>query len=265
METNPNTTSDHRQAAVNGLAIVGFVALVGAGIWLAVYSARFVPGAVSRLGSAAVALSQIFVPGSSSSLSVVPPPSGTGSTTIPFGDGSTSTPATSTTPVTTPVQTPPPVHTNPTPVAGTPTSGQYPINGATTTAPATGLYGLPDFTVTITAVGYLATSSADSFVASPTVPTGTRPAVRFTIKNVGTNATGSSWVFSAQIPTGNNYLYQSLPQQNLNPGDSIDYTLGFDQAIRGSNEPITITANSTRTVAESNMNDDSISAQVTVN
>jgi hypothetical protein len=256
MNPNQNTQNENRTAALNGLALVGFVSLVGAGIWLAIYSAQFVPGAVSRLGAAAVSLSQVFTPGSPS-LSVV---SGGATTTIPFGNGTT-TQATSTTPVatTTPVTHPTtPVVTTP----GQQTTGQYPLNGATTTQ-SVGLYGLPDFAVNITAVGYLATTSASSFVPATVVPAGARPAVQFTIKNIGTNATGS-WRFSAMIPTATNYLYQSIPQQNLNPGDSIDYTLGFDQANRGSNQTISITANFDHTVAESNTANDSSSATITV-
>jgi hypothetical protein len=126
-----------------------------------------------------------------------------------------------------------------------------------------GLYGLPDLVVNITGVGYLATSSATSFVPATVVPAGSRPAVEFTIKNIGTNATGS-WNFSAQIPTSTNYLYTSIPQQSLNPGDSIDYTLGFDQAIDGSNQTITIRANASNAVVESNTSNDSSSATITI-
>jgi len=125
------------------------------------------------------------------------------------------------------------------------------------------LTGLPDFIVTINEVGYLTTSTTDSFVASSTVPTGNRPAVKFTIKNVGTNTTGS-WRFSASIPTQTAYIFQSQPQQSLSPGDSIDYTLGFDQANRGSNQTISITANFDHAVAESNSDNNSNSAKITI-
>src|SRR3989344_3436924 len=59
MDTNHLHTHLHaqtRQAAINGLAVVGFIALVGAGIWFAVYSTRFVPTVVNNLGAAAVYL-----------------------------------------------------------------------------------------------------------------------------------------------------------------------------------------------------------------
>ena len=250
MNTTQNTSST-TQAALYGLAAVGFITLVGGGMWLAVYSARFVPGAINRIGAAAVSLSEIFTPGPGSSLSVVP----TASTTIPFGQA-----ATSTTPTTTPSK---PVTTTPvTPVAGQATSGTYPIGG-TSTSTAPGLYGLADLTTSISAVGYLATTSANSFVVATTVPSGSRPAVKFVIKNIGTNATGSNWTFSASIPTQTAYIYQSLPQPNLNPGDSIEYTLGFDQANRGS-QTISITANASHTVPESSTTNDSAAAPIVI-
>jgi len=237
----------NRPAMVNTLAVVGFVALVGASMWLAVYSTRYIPTVVGRLGAAAVYLGSVFNPADGPSLSVIP----TASTTIPFG------PATSTEPVDTTPTSAKPV----TPTAGDRTSGTYPINGTTAASPV--LSGLPDFVVSIDTLGYLATASTDSFVASSTVPSGSRPAVKFSIKNIGSNV-ASAWRFSASIPTQTSYIFQSPTQQPLNPGDSIDYILGFDQANKGSGQMISITANFDRAVSESNANNNSASAQITI-
>ncbi|HUY05388.1 MAG TPA: CARDB domain-containing protein [Candidatus Paceibacterota bacterium] len=245
--------SPSRQAAVYGLAATGFVALMALGMWLAVYSTRFVPSVVGRIGTAAVYLGSVFTPAPAASLSVVP----AASTTIPFGAAS-STISTSVSAGPASVRAPKPV----VPSAGEATTGTY-LLGATTTPPAATLSGLPDLVVKIDAVGYLATSSAGSFVASSTVPAGSRPAVTFTIKNVGTNATGA-WRWSATIPAQTAYTYQSEPQQSLAPGDSIDYTMGFDQADTGADKVISITANFDKAVTESNMDNDSASTTVTV-
>lgn len=250
MNTNQPMTPA-RQAAINGLAVVGFIALVAAGIWLAIYSTRFVPTVVNRIGSAAVYLGSVFTPANEPTLSVVPNP--TASTTISFGNAS-STVSTSTTPkVVTPVKSKP-VATTP----GDKTGGTYQIGGTTNI-----LSGLPDFSITITAVGYLATTSADSFVATSTVPSGSRPAVKFTIKNVGTNVSGQ-WRFSASIPTQVSYIYQSQLQQSLNPGDSIEYVLGFDQANRGSNQTVSVSANFDRAVVENSYSNNNASANLTI-
>ncbi len=236
------------QAVINGLAVVGFIALIIAGIWLAVYSTRFVPDVVNRVGAAAVYLGSVFNSADEPTLSVVETP--TASTTISFGDSSStiSTPATPSR--TSPIKT----------TAGGRTSGVYQIGSATTTG---ALSGLPDLVVNISSVGYLASTSADSFVATSTMRSNNRPAIKFTVKNIGTNKSGE-WRFSASIPTQSSYLYYSPFQQSLNPGDSIDYTLGFDQPVAGSDKMISITANFDRAIGESNTNNNSASANLTI-
>ena len=181
-----------RRAAIHGLAVVGFVTLIALGISLAVYSARYVPGTVGRVGAAAVSLSQIFTGVPTPSLSVVP----TASTTIPFDTASATTP-TSTSQATSSARAPRSV----TPTAGAKTSGTYQLGGG-----ASALSGLPDLTVTINAVGYLTSTSTSSFVATTTVPYGENPAVKFTVKNIGTNVAGP-WRFSASIPTSSDSIY----------------------------------------------------------
>lgn len=247
-----NTSSANRAAAISVLAVVGFVALIGASIWLAAYSTRYVPGIVDRVGSATVYLSSFFTP-EPATLSVVPTPVGT--TTLPFAPATTTTPVATTTPVVkTPVAT-----TKPPTTAGPQATSTYQIGG--TAAP--NLYGLPDLIVHIDAIGYLATSSADSFVASSTVPVGNRPAVKFTIKNIGTNI-AAPWRFTASIPTQSYYIFQSQIQQQLAPGESIEYVLGFDQANTGAGKMISVTANYDRTIGESDPNNNSASAYLTI-
>ena len=245
-----------RQAAITGLAVVGFVALIMLGISLAVYSTRFVPTVVNRVGSAAVYLGSIFVP-APSTLSVVQ--NSNASTTILFGPADSApavTPTVTTTTVVLPVQP----KKIPTTTAGANSSNTYQIG---TTTANVALSGLPDLVTNISAVGYLTSPSTDSFVASSTVPSGMRPAVKFTIKNIGTNITGT-WRFSASIPTQSSYLFYSPSQQSLAPGESIDYTLGFDQPIAGTGKMISVSANFDHMVTESNFNNNSATGYVTV-
>jgi hypothetical protein len=240
--------SKGRATTIVVLAAVGFVAVLALGIGLASYSTRYVPLVVNRVGAAAVYLSSFFkeAPG----LVVVQTPV---SSSTPVETPSVDTPTT--TPVTT---TQPPVVKKP--VKGPSTSGTYPI--VTTTAPAH-LSGLPDLTVRIDAVGYLATSSTESFIASTTAPSGMRPAVKFSIKNVGTNI-AAPWRFTATIPTQSSYLFYSPLQQPLMPGDSIDYILGFDQAVRGVAQPITVVANFDKAVDESDNKNNTAVATITI-
>lgn len=240
-----------RPAVVHSLAVVGFITLIALGISLAVYSSRYVPNTIGSLGAAAVSLSQIFT-SSEPTLTVIP----ANPDLLPFGgmSSTTDTQSASSTPAeTTPEK--PAVRT-----AGEKTNTAYQIGGVPETAPAS---KLPDLTVRINAVGYLTTASADSFVASSTVPAGSRPAVSFTIKNIGAGATGA-WRFSASIPTQNAYIYQSQPQQSLGYGDSIEYTLGFDQSNKGTDQMISITANFDHAVGESDTNNNSAATKITV-
>lgn len=250
--------SHERRSVIYGLAVIGFIAFIVAGMWLALYSTRFVPEVANRFGAAVVYLGSVFTPAPRPVLSVVETPAA--STTISFGEStstvSTSTRATTTSPL--PATVAPRTLARPT--AGATTSATFELDGV---RPTDTLSGLPDLVVNVNSIGYLAAASANSFIASSTVPADNRPAIKFTIKNIGTNASGL-WRFRASIPTQSFFLYQSPPQQSLNPGDSIDYTLGFDQSNRGSNQMISITANFDHAVGESNTNNNSASATVTV-
>jgi hypothetical protein len=249
------------------LFAVGFIALVGVGIWFAVYASRFVPAVVNRISTAAVALSTTFMPGPAS-LVVVP----NGSTTIPFDTLTVNAPSTPSIgevaapetqmDSTAPVATPSPVKTAP-PAAGPKTSTTYPQSGELVVTTATSSSGFPDLTTAIVAAGYLSGASTDSFIATTTVPAGSRPAVKFFIVNSGSGTVASGWRFSASLPTQSAYIFYSDPQQALNPGDSIEYTLGFDQASPG-NQTISITANSDHISSESNPNNNSASANLTI-
>lgn len=242
----PIAEQNVRRTAIHSLAVIGFIALVGTSVWLAVYSARFVPSVVNGVGEAAASLGSIFLrapEGEAPSAAISTP---TASTTIQLGGEETKEP------VRKPVA----------PIAGATSGGTYPIS-TSTPAQSAPLSGLPDLITTIDAVGYFTSTSTDSFIASSTVPGGSRVAVRFTIKNVGTNVTGA-WRWSASIPTESAYIYQSQPQQSLAPGDRIEYTLGFDQAIRGFERTISVSANFDRAVAESNPNNNSASTKITV-
>jgi len=244
-----------RRAAVAGLAVVGFFALVFIGMVLAIYAARFVPKAANGFSSAAVYLGSIFTPADGPSLEPV-------QTVVPFDNGLVATTtATTTAPAvatTTAVATAPAtgVATHP----GVPTTIKVPVGG--TTGPVT-LSGLPDLTVDITAVGYLNSSDTNSFIASTIVPDGKRGAAKFTVRNAGTNKTGA-WTFDADLPTtGSGYTYHSSSQESLLPGDRVDFTLGFDDTDDGS-KTITVTVDPDRDISESNEGNNESDASIRI-
>ncbi|MES2226041.1 MAG: CARDB domain-containing protein [Patescibacteria group bacterium] len=250
MEITTTTTTQNpsRRAAINTLAAVGFVALLFIGIALAIYSARYVPLAVSRISTAAVSLSSVFHRSSDTpALQVV----SVASTTLPI-DGSqaliaSSTPIATTTATTTTATTTTNTPAKPAHTAGTATGG-YTVT--TTTNQPIAPYGDPDLVVRITSVGYLTTSDVDSYVSGD-VPNGKRGAFKFTVTNAGTNVTGS-WKFRADVPMSSTYTFTSPTQPSLNPGDSVDFVLGFDKPKAGDNRTITVMVDSGKDVHESN-------------
>lgn len=261
MNTTNNNTYNFpvRQTAVNGLAIVGFVALIVVGISLAIYSTRFVPGVVSRVGGAAVYLGSVFNPTPAPALTVVP--TQTASSTIFFGTSS-STVSTSTTTTTTNVIT---TQVSPSKIIPTtlgPTSGSYPpVRGTPTTNVAVTPYGLSDLTVSVDAVGYLMSGSDTStfFIGSP-VPSGKLPAVMVTVSNLGTNWTGT-WSMNASFPSTAN-TFNSL--DSIAPGGSNSYILSADRANTGIGQPVTITVDSDNTVTEIHENNNTASVNLNV-
>lgn len=242
METTTikTTQTNDRRAAINGLAIVGFIVLLFIGMALAVYVARFVPTAISNVGSAAVYLSsQVFSPnGDDADLVVITEPE-----TVPFGeDEDTETETATTTP------TSPTTGTgteNPRP--GTPTTVVVPIQ----VPAATNYHGLPDLVIEDIQTGYLTSSNTNTFRASNEVPDGERGAIRFTIANRGTNIS-DRFDFEVELPTTRSYTYKSKAQQSLRPNERIQYVLGFDSAREGNNRTITIEVDTGNDVTESN-------------
>lgn len=239
-----------RRAAVNALAIVGFIALIIIGIGLAIYSARFMPSLASRFGGAAVSLSSVFHRADENpSLQVV-----TATTTLPIADEdaaavATTTPATDTKPATG-------THAG----TGTGTTKYTTVTTTQIIAP----YGDPDLTVRITAVGYLRSSGdTDSFVESGTVPSGKNGAVKFTVTNTGTNVTGS-WKFRVEVPTSPSQTFTSPSQDSLKPNDSVDYVLGFEKGQKGNNRDIVVTVDSGKNVSESNENNNEDSESIDI-
>lgn len=257
METTTITTetsSGTKRVAVNALAIVGFIVLIGIGMMLAVYAATFVPAAVTRLGSAAVYLSSVFVPAEKpATLEVVEP-----GTTVPFPEApvvaeATTTPAVATTPATAPAAI--------APSAGPTKTTVYPVGTGTKPTPV--LTGLSDLTVEIVATGYLTSSDTSTFIKSDTVPDDRRGAVKFTITNKGTNASGR-FDFDATLPTTRTYTFTSDKQDSLLPGEHIDYVLGFDRARSGDDRVISISVDADNDVKESNESNNSDSVKVEI-
>lgn len=241
MQTTPSGSA--RRTVLRTAAVIGFIVLFLLGIGLAIYGARMAPELMSRINGAAVSLVSIFRPADEGSLNVVPtsfnvedqePTATSTATSTPSEGGSGSSPS------------------------------QPPRTVVREVLIPIEPYGDADLTVRITDVGYLRSSDTDSFVSSNEVPDNRRGAVKFTVTNAGTNVSGR-WEMEAKLPTSPSLTYDNFGlQRSLNPGDEIDFVLGFDRPRSGDNRVITITVDPDRDVRESDEGNNSDSARVDI-
>jgi len=157
-----------------------------------------------------------FIPNGASKATV------TGQTTLTVENTAISTSPVVTTPTTPVVVTPTP--TTPRPVTpGTETRNTYPLTGGGVSNPN----GYVDLSVRIIEIGVV-DKTTGAFTASSTPSrTNTRIAVRFAVENLGTK-TSPQFDFNAVLPTLPSNIFSSPLQQELAPGDRIEFTVGFD-------------------------------------
>jgi hypothetical protein len=100
--------------------------------------------------------------------------------------------------------------------------------------------GITDLKATILGVGRI-DRATNAFTATSSISLSDRGAVKFEVENVGT-AVSPSWTFNVVVPTFPAFIYHSNNQQPLQPGDKIEYTIGFD-SIKSDGKPNTIVVN----------------------
>ena len=252
------TTSPVRAGAVTGLAIIGFIALVVLGLWLAVYAARYVPEAVDGLGAAVGSVGSMFTSKPESGLAVVP----TSTSTLPFDGGTPSAvpPPATTSPTTTYVA---PKPSAPAPVYYHTVQTTYPTPGSTPIPVSRTYSGLADLTVSITDVGYI--DSDGRFVVDSSVDDDQELAAQILVVNTGTNKTGS-WKIKVTFPTSSNRAFtETDTMQSLEPDQPLPITVSLSRGDpRTGTNRITVEVDSDDDVNESNEhnNDDSVSVTV---
>jgi len=138
--------------------------------------------------------------------------------------------------------------------------------GGSTSGSLSNPNGIPDLQVTILATG-IVDKVTNSFTPGSTVGQNDRAGISFQIKNIGTKASGT-WKFIVDLPLAGNTLYVYRPteiQRSLNPGERIEYTLGFD-GIDRSNTTVTavINVDTERTVSETDVSNNSASAVILI-
>jgi len=124
---------------------------------------------------------------------------------------------------------------------------------------------IPDLKVTVLATGVVDKTTND-FTPSVAVGENDRAAIRFEVRNVGTKSSGI-WSFIIDLPiSSGTYVFRSdSNQRSLNPGERIEYTLGFD-SINRTNDTIEaiINIDTERRVAETNRENNTASAVIEI-
>ncbi|OHA18666.1 MAG: hypothetical protein A2664_00360 [Candidatus Taylorbacteria bacterium RIFCSPHIGHO2_01_FULL_46_22b] len=128
--------------------------------------------------------------------------------------------------------------------AGTTTQKVYPITNTKTPAP----YGKTDLAPRVLEIGVI-NKITNEFTATSSLRVYDRIAVRFVVENLGSSASGH-WQFSAVLPTFPMHIFESEGQQSLEPGDRIEYTIGFDQVEPDVDGRFVINVDPTSSIAE---------------
>lgn len=243
--THVDINARPKGAALNSLAIVGFVALIIIGILATIYAASFIPKMLrgtNSNGSAAAYLSGLTdQPANTATVATTP--------TTPAQTGTvTATPLTTTPTETTPAPT--------TPVTKT----IYKYVTVPASNPVASYSGLSDLTVSIIDRGYL---QGGSFISSNSVPSGYQGAVKYRISNIGTNSSGSYRV-DIRVETNNGTDNDSVTGGSLPPGRSVEGTGSFD-ATSGGTAIIRLTVDASDVVPESNENNNTETTTMVIN
>ncbi len=173
---------------------------------------------------------------------------------------SDSKPITNTIPSSTEIKAP--VKTEVTVPVKTPSTGSAPSNSAkpTTAGPKQETVYTVSNTPTVTAdknsdlsvkileIGFIDKTS-NTFVATSSLKSSDRVAVRFEVQNIGGRATGD-WRFNAVLPTYPSYIFSSDGQQSLSAGDKIEFTIGFDHIEKADGNTVVINADPAGSINE---------------
>lgn len=224
--------ANNRGALVNGavrvLAVVGFIAVVIAGLWGSVSLARMVPGVFATLASAIVSITSIFIPAPEQEVATTTPE-------IANEEEPSALEASGTAPRT--------------PGQETTDIEVFGVTGPAASDPN----GTIDLAVRFIELG-IVDKTTGSFTASSTPSRsmiGMRVAARFSVENVGTR-TSDQWSFNAVLPTFPSHIYSSPTQQILGPGDRIEFTLGFDSFEEDNEGILVINVDPTNRINERN-------------
>jgi len=146
-----------------------------------------------------------------------------------------------------------PVNTNPTSNAG--------ATYATVKIPKV-YYGKPDLEISLVSTGIIDPVSKQ-YVQTNYAGFNDEIAIRFEVKNIGTNVSGA-WKLRINTPSRTTPYYDSADQTSIKPGDKIIFTTSFDSPLNTGVNTTYITADPLNMVDESSESNNSLTVPVKV-
>ncbi len=123
----------------------------------------------------------------------------------------------------------PGVETNSTTNMGTVTTSTNGTTGVIVGGEPHAASGKADLITRFIALGYLDRNTNQFIPVTGSLDRSQRVGIRFAVINQGGASTLRQWNFNAFLPTSPLFTYNTDMQQPLNPGEKIEYTLGFDR------------------------------------
>ncbi len=122
--------------------------------------------------------------------------------------------------------------------------------------------GRSDLSVRLISTG-IVDRNTKQFIQASTMGTGDQVAIKFEIKNIGNNVSGA-WNLTANLPSKTTPNYSSDYQRSLNPGDRIEFVLGFDNPTNLGQVVAYIYADPANIISESSESNNSLSIPLNI-
>jgi hypothetical protein len=122
--------------------------------------------------------------------------------------------------------------------------------------------GKSDLKISLLGVGTV-DKTTGVFMQSSTISANDSVGIRFQVENIGDTASGQ-WTFSAVLPSNTMPSYTSNTQASLNPGDRIQYTLGFDNPSQAGTLTASITVDPSNYLNEISKDNNYLSVPITI-
>jgi hypothetical protein len=128
---------------------------------------------------------------------------------------------------------------------------------------AVSYYGKPDLEVTLIGTGII-DPSTKQFIETTYAGSADEIAIRFEVKNIGTNVSGA-WRLRIVSPSRTTPYYDSPYQVSIKPGDRMIFTASFDSPITTGINTAYITADPLNYINEISENNNEITVPININ